>query len=182
MKLKRNILIALVLLFSSLYTVGQTLAAPYYATYYTSAGNRIAFMLDGTAQSGGDIVQVNNILTSPTFNGTAANIPSATLQSWSNFLFSDNTTPALSFSGNTLNFFWGDPNIAANEAIIFDDSTLTAFGAPIFAGGASFGNTLEAFNANNWSLTQYNRIPEPATNMLIMLGMAGLFLLRRRYL
>jgi hypothetical protein len=134
----------------SIASLGHAVAAPFYASYETSSGDVVAFIVDGTVQAGTDVVVGGAMLTTPTFNGVASPVTGAVLQSWSNFLFSDGKSPTLSFSGSTMNFLWG--NTPFTEGFLFDDGTLGANVAPFYAGGPSFGNTFEPFVAANWSL------------------------------
>lgn len=103
--------------------VDQAVASPFYATYETDTGHVVAFLVDGTIQAGGDVIVATDMLMTPTVNGVASPVA---------------------------NFLWA--NTPFTDGFVFDDATLTAFGAPVYAGGPSFGDTLEPFGSARWSL------------------------------
>ena len=152
-------------------------AVLYNASYMLSGGDVVEMTFDGTLQGDLDTIVVNFLAGTPTFNGVAP-----ALGAVSGFLSVSDVidsglipgdpvvVPAtVSISGGALDFvYYNDHD---EDGFFLDTSGL--LGGPAYAGSVSYGEIIDPFDPQNWSVSEA-AVPAQAVLPVLAVGIGAL--------
>lgn len=155
---------------------------------YLLNGNTLEGQVEGILQADNDTVVVSQLLSSSynlnvgiplPFLGSGASYANAVTAIDLSQLLTG--TPKLSLSGNN-NDFLACNNVVCDDGFAFVPSPNTFLPFPLVASGITYGQTLDLYNAQNWSMSLANPVPEPASWAMLIagFGLTGAAMRRRR--
>jgi hypothetical protein len=167
--------------------IGLALSAPavnatvFDFSYATEEGDTLSGQVEGVLQGDGNTLTVSSVLDFALFNGAPG--PSLPFVDSLDEAFGAPVAldPVLTIDGSFMDFVaCTDPACLDGFGFAVGNAFAAFSGFPLYLSLGSFGEDLEVFIEDRWSLTARSQAPLPATLPLLLIGAGALAFRRRR--